>query len=307
MADAVSPTLLPAGLRERGEALLGRAIIAARRVEGGYTAAQRLVVTLADGDSAFLKIGTSALTSGWLRDEARIYGAICAPCMPRCLGFADGNDAAAPPILALEDLSTAHWPPPWTDARLDRVLAAVDAFNHATVPRELALPRVADMKVLNGAWQHVADDPALFLSTAVVTPTWLERCLPELLAFDVASGIDGSDLLHLDVRSDNCCIAGERALLVDFNWATRGHAALDRVAFAPSLAVEGRREAEAIGRSHLPSLVAIAGFFASHAGLPHPDGAHASLRPKQAQCAAIALTWLARSMALPPPDGTVVR
>ncbi len=78
------------------------------RVERGYTSAGRWLVRFAGGGSAFAKVGGTPQTAGWLRAEARVYSQIAGDFLPRVLGW-DGDDE---PILLLEDLSRAGWPPP---------------------------------------------------------------------------------------------------------------------------------------------------------------------------------------------------
>ena len=56
--------------------LLGSRPIARRRVEGGYTPAERWVLELEDHRSVFVKVAVNDLTAGWLRDEWRMYSAI---------------------------------------------------------------------------------------------------------------------------------------------------------------------------------------------------------------------------------------
>jgi hypothetical protein len=69
--------------------------------------AGRWVVDLADGSTAFAKVGTTENTANWLRTEHETYRPLTAGFMPRLLGW-DDVDA---PILLLEDLSGAVWPP----------------------------------------------------------------------------------------------------------------------------------------------------------------------------------------------------
>src|SRR4051794_40350120 len=109
------------------ERLLGSPVVAERVVSGGYPPAQRRVVTLADGRTAFVKTAVDDDTRGWLDAEQRIYAAVNGPFMPRVL-------AAEPGVLVLEDLSDAHWPPPWRDGDVPAVLHALDALHAAPPP-----------------------------------------------------------------------------------------------------------------------------------------------------------------------------
>ena len=65
------------------------------------------------GRSAFVKVGATALTADWIRREYRNYRTIAGWFIPELVGFDDDGER---PVLAIEDLSAATWPPPWTDA-----------------------------------------------------------------------------------------------------------------------------------------------------------------------------------------------
>ena len=95
---------------ERLAELMGRRPVSWLRIDRGYIPAERSVVRFDDGSSAFAKIGTTLDTSEWLRFKHRMYSQTTASWLPKLLGWDDDGDT---PILALEDLSGAHWPPPW--------------------------------------------------------------------------------------------------------------------------------------------------------------------------------------------------
>jgi hypothetical protein len=279
---------MDARTRERVEALARRTVDDAVRVARGYTPAERWVVRFADGASAFAKIGTSVATSGWLREEARAYATLASEHLPAWLGFADDPER---PILLLEDLSRARWPPPWEDGDVERVLAALDRI----AATRTELPRLER----HPGWREVRADPEPFLSTRLASRAWLEAALPALLSADAP--IVGGDLVHGDVRSDNLCLLPDRVVLVDWNFARRGPAAWDRASFAPSLRLEGGPLPEDVAPD-VDCAVAIAGFFASQAGLPIL--AHAPrVRWIQHRQLRIALPWVARVLGLERPDG----
>jgi aminoglycoside phosphotransferase (APT) family kinase protein len=102
------------------------------------------------------------------------------------------------------------------------------------------------------------------------------------------------------VRSDNVCFVGDRAVLVDWNWAAIGNPVIDLAAWLPSLHAEGGPPPEEIlfGEPEAASL--IAGFFAARAGLPPPPTAP-KVRHVQLEQLRTALHWAARALALPPP------
>jgi hypothetical protein len=71
-------------------------------------------------------------------------------------------------------------------------------------------------------WHQVAEDPTAFLQLGIASPQWVGHCVEDLcLAADAAS-YSGSAFLHMDLRSDNMCLLGQRVVLVDRNWAVRG-------------------------------------------------------------------------------------
>jgi hypothetical protein len=267
---------------------------------GGYTPARRWIVTLADGATAFVKVATDEQTASWLRDEHLAYSILRgATFMPAYLGWYDDGEA---PVLALEDLSDAAWPPPWTPDAVGAVRAALDDL-HAMPPYE-DLPRADDDHLgLRDGWQEVAADPSPFLALGLCSPDWLERHLAVLDVAARSAPLGGEALLHFDVRSDNVCLSDGRALLVDWNWATVGNPDLDLVGWLPSLQAEGGPAPDEIAPGRGELAAAIAGFMCSHAGLPAIPTAP-GVRRVQLEQARTALPWTCRELGLPEPDGS---
>lgn len=275
--------------------LLGAEPVARRRIERGYTPAECWVVELDDDRSVFVKAAVNELTAGWLRDEHRIYASLEAPFMPGLLAWADGHR----PILVLEDLSAAFWPPPWTDARVASVLRVLREVAATTPPPRLAA--AASSGLLERGWRSVRDDPRPLLSTGFVDERWLEEALPVLLTASDACRLDGDELLHLDVRSDNICFRADgSAVLVDWNLAVAGNARLDIAFWLPSLVSEGGPMPEAILPGAAPEAAFISGFFAARAGQPPIPGAPA-IRLLQLEQLRHALPWACRELGLPLP------
>jgi len=144
---------------------------------------------------------------------------------------------------------------------------------------------------LFGRWGVVADDPEPFLSLGLRSRDWLDRTLPAIRAAADAAPVDGEALLHLDVRSDNLCLAEGRAVLVDWNWLSLGNPDLDVAAWLPSVRAEGGPEPWELlpGAGGLAAWVA--GVWAAVAGLPPPETAPA-VRLMQRRQLAVALDWL---------------
>ncbi len=251
---------------------------------------------LVDGRSAFVKLALDETAAGWLRTEHRVYSSVAGWFMPRLLGWHDGGDT----FLVLEDLSDAHWPPPWEPGQIDEVRAALDAVHAAPPPA--GLPFADELRAKLNGWPEIAADPAPFLSTGVCSPEWLETALPSLREASAGCRLAGEALLHLDVRSDNLCLRGGRAVLVDWNWACAGNPILDTAAWLPSLRLEGGPQPWDLLPDSGGVASLVAGFFASRAGLPPPPTAP-TVREFQRRQAAVALRWAARELGLPPPEG----
>ncbi len=188
-------------------------------------------------------------------------------------------------------------PPPHLIARVEQVLAALAAVAATPPP---ALPALALSRDRLAGWTQVAEDPMPFLSLGLCAPAWLDMALPSLLAAEAGAILDGDSLVHLDVRSDNLCFVGDRVILMDWNLACRGNAAVDVAFWLPSLAAEGGPDPIDIMPDE-PALAALrSGFFAARAGLPPPEGAP-RVRGVQLSQLKRALPWAAASLGLPPP------
>lgn len=265
----------------------------------GYTPARRWIVTLDGGRTAFVKIATDVATASWIRDEHVVYSVLRgASFMPVYLGFFDDGRA---PVLALEDLTAAAWPPPWDRSRIDAVLECLAGVAAATAPE--GLPRLDDEHLeLRGGWAEIGQDPDPFLALGLCGRGWLEANLDALHEAAEAAPLAGDALLHLDVRSDNICFRGDgTAVLVDWNHTSVGNPVADVACWLPSLQAEGGPPPEEILAEPAPELASlIAGYFCLHAGLPVIPSAP-NVRAVQMRQAATALPWAARALGLPPP------
>src|SRR6185503_14201390 len=111
--------VLPAILRRQVAQLLGTQVVQAVAVTAGMTLARRWVVEFADGRRAFLKAAGNSATAQWLRREYNAYQSFKSPHLPKLIGWSDQPPG---PFLLLEDLSKAHWPPPWTPQQISCAL-----------------------------------------------------------------------------------------------------------------------------------------------------------------------------------------
>ena len=112
--------------------------------------------------------------------------------------------------------------------------------------------------------------------------------------------LDGDELLHLDVRSDNLCFNGRDAVLVDWNLACTGNGQFDVAFWLPSLRLEGGPEPWEVLPGAGPLAAAVAGFFAARCALPAPSGAP-TVREFQLRQLEVALPWAARELGQAPP------
>ncbi len=282
-------------LQQRLERLLQRTVATCSRIERGYTPAERWSVRFSDGSSAFVKVGASPLTAEFLRDEHRRYLGLRGDFMPRLFGFEDDADR---PLLVIEDLRLARWPPPWLEGDFERLVATL-ARVAKTRPLPDDLPSLAADAF--GGWREVAENRAPFLALQLCSEDWLSLALPALIEAESAFVLEGDDLVHCDVRSDNLCLLGERVLLVDWNLARRGNSVLDLAFAAPSVRLEGGPLPEELVGASAPAAALVSGFFAARAGLPPiPDAP--GVRRIQARQLRIALSWVARALGLAPAD-----
>ena len=288
-------------MKERLARLLGADVVATEFVQGrGYTHTGRHRAVLGDGRSVFVKSAVDELSAGWLRLERIVYENVDALFLPRFLAY---DEDGGLPVLVLEDLSDAYWPPPWRDGDVEAMRAALEDVAATSAPAGLT-PIDAWASDWAGRWAAVATDPEPFLSTRVASREWLDAHLSAIQeAAAKAPVADGTSLLHLDVRSDNAALTDRGALLVDWNWASRGNPLVDLVAWAPSLCLEtGMRPEQVVEADGVGDIAAlIAGVWARGVGLPPPPTAQPRVRELQLAQLRVMLPWACRSLGIPEP------
>ena len=288
-------------MKERLARLLGADVVATEFVQGrGYTHTGRHRAVLGDGRSVFVKSAVDELSAGWLRLERIVYENVDALFLPRFLAC---DEDGGLPVLVLEDLSDAYWPPPWRDGDVEAMRAALEDVAATSAPAGLT-PIHAWASDWAGRWAAVATDPEPFLSTRVASREWLDAHLSAIQeAAAKAPVADGTSLLHLDVRSDNAALTDRGVLLVDWNWASRGNPLVDLVAWAPSLCLEtGMRPEQVVEADGVGEIAAlIAGVWARGVGLPPPPTAQPRVRELQLAQLRVMLPWACRSLGIPEP------
>jgi len=280
------------------EVVAGHEVVEARPVAGGYTHADRRIVSLADGRVVFVKTATDEETAEWLRAEHHVYAELGgAPFLPELIDWCDDGER---PALVLEDLSGCRWPPPWTGRDVGAVKEVLVEIAASRVPS--GLPEAADWHPRLHRWPQVAQDPESFLALGLCREAWLEAALPVLESASERASLAGDRLQHFDLRSDNLCVRPDGSVVVvDWNLATVGAAHLDLAFWLPSLEDEGGPAPEAVVGARFPREAAlVAGYFAHTAGQPIIPRAPRVRTVQLAQLRS-ALPWAARANGLPPP------
>ncbi len=277
----------------RAAKALGWTPTAWRPVVGGYTPAARYVAS-AGAERAFVKVATTPLTAAMLRRESLVYQRLAGPFMPRLIGWDDHETA---PLLVIEDLSDARWPPPWDRGSLDMVLDRLAAL-HATKAALRSFTEAHGAEL--GGWAGVAEDPDPFLSLGLAPREWLVQALPGLIEAEAACRLDGETAAHFDFRSDNICITPAGAKFIDWADASLGNPQLDLGFWLPSLRFEGGPAPEDLLPNAPEVAAVVSGFFAARAGLPTIPDAPFVRRVQREQLSA-ALPWAARALKLPDP------
>lgn len=260
-------------------------------IDRGYTAAKRYLVRNG-ARSAFVKIGTTPLTARLLNREIGVYRALSGPFMPNLIGWRTDEMV---PILAIEDLSSACWPPPWTSETASLVLEQIGQLHRATGKLERRTLLYGEREA---GWPTVANDPRPFLELGLVSPAWLDKALPVLVDAERRCQLDGYSITHLDLRSDNICIDRGVVKFIDWAEACLGNDVVDLGFFLPSLAYEGGPLPDVILPSSPEVAALVSGFFAARAGLPTIPDAPFVRRVQREQLSA-ALPWAQRQLELP--------
>lgn len=276
--------------------LTARSVVTSSPVLGrGYSGVRRLLVTFDDGRRAFVKAAVDLRTSRKLRAELVIYSQVQATFLPQVLGWRESEL----PVLLLEDLTDAVWPPPWSSENIELVLAAVGQIN--ATPPPSGLPRLEEQReVFCGGWSEVATDPAPFLRVGLCSASWFDEALPTLIAATDAAVLDGEALLHLDVRSDNVCLRDGRAIIFDWDFASIGNPAADLACWLPSLHMEGGPAPEELLPDGGPLAASVSGYFASRVGLPAASAREERRNEIYLFQLKGALPWAVRALGLAP-------
>jgi hypothetical protein len=291
-------------------------------VYGGYAPSATFRMVLADGRPAFFK-GVNATSNDYMRGalprEERVYrelGRYTGPWSPAFLGAFKRLDWH---VLLLEDVGPQTMPP-WSPAKARRTARSYAKFHASTHGRPLPrwLSRTEHHEAA-GYWRSLAESGELAKTAALArrraeeAREWLDVALPVLRESSerLVRLRAPHSLLHLDTRSDNTRLQGERLRIFDWNYAGVGPHEIDAAAFAQATEAEGGPSVERtmgwyadvmpLRDSYLDAAVAsIAGYFANGAWRPPIPGVP-RVRAWQRQQLKVSLAWAARRLALPEP------
>lgn len=215
---------------------LGKRPVRRRRPDCGLSAAVRYAVEFDDGTLAFVKAAVDDETEAWLRNEHAALEA-AAPFMPQVLAWLEAPGER--PVLLTRDLSGAYWPAShagvaWRPGDMETVIAGIAEIGRVEAPDQL--PALA-----NGApvWPTLAHASRQLEREGLCSGDWIERVASDLAEAEAAVDVEGRQLVHGDLRSDNVCIEDGRAVFVDWSHAARGNGEQNLASILASLHLEG--------------------------------------------------------------------
>jgi aminoglycoside phosphotransferase (APT) family kinase protein len=266
-------------------------------VVAGHTHAEKWLVELADGRSVFVKAATESSARAQVEREAAILDAVAAAYMPRVHGVSTVEGWT---VLVMEDLSGAHWPPPYED-RGEALLESVEQVAATTPPR--GLPRRPEGRPFGTYWQRIADDPEPVLAHGLFSATWLDKAQPILHAAESAAQLAGNGFLHDDVWAGNVCYTERGAILIDWASASIGDHRIDLAYALLSIRSAGAAPPPVEFADEAAYAALLAGANAFQAAQPVDESIkHESvLRAGWLHDLGYALEWACDLLELPPP------
>lgn len=261
---------------------IGPAIKGSTKVDGGFSAAHRGIVTLPHGQRIFVKVGVDDITKKWIKKEVEAYRFLehrGYPFVPKLLAYNDPETS-----LALEVLDADwDWSDSWTSARLIKTLEAMDALAAISLnSTERVQFGTEGLGKNDDGWQALEASKEL-QKTLLAKLCAAGHC-------DVAETLDSTreakrsaqfvfnqdTLVHHDVRADNCAWNQQlqTVKLVDWNWMQLGDRRIDQAAMLVHVYKAGLDITKSCAsRLDADALQWMAGFWFTSAATPiWPDG-----------------------------------
>lgn len=214
-------------------------------VEGGYTLAERGVVTIADGMKIFVKIAEGEVTRKWLKKEIIAYQRLNKagyPYIPKLLAFSNNHSA-----MAIEYLEHASFENVWDKDKLDAVVTAqneLKKYKHVfTDDEDFTLESVIG---LDSRWPVIMKEENI----VKINRRFKQLEIDMIVSYDqlksyedilIGWSIADDTLVHQDIRADNFGynIVNKTGKLVDWNWLCVGDESLDRTPLFVNMCVSG--------------------------------------------------------------------
>ncbi len=300
---------MPHEMRQKIELRLGHPVVAWESQPGGFSPGLASRLQVEDGSRVFVKAvhpSANPHSPDMHRREARIAAALpdSVPAPRFRWSIDEGQKGWV--VLAFEDVEGQHPREPWERAQLEAVLDAMLKLSRLLTPSPIATESASDLfaKSLNG-WRTLKDEPPPALDS------WSTNNLDALADVERTAPlvVAGTTLLHMDIRSDNILVAGDRVYFVDWPHAHIGAPWVDIVTMAPSVTLQGGPEPEdlvsgldafdgADPDAITAAVASLAGYFVQRSLLPEPPELP-TLRAFQAAQGEIACRWLARRLVWP--------
>ncbi len=297
---------LPDHIRVAIEAEFGP-VVGARTMTGGFSPGMAARLTLESGETIFAKAVSSVqneIAPRFHRREIQLAShlPVTAP-VPRLRWSLDEAEGDQWVVLVYDNVEGHPPAQPWDQAEFARVVDALNALTRDLTPSPVAAADIGaidtGLPLTGGDWRRLRDEKLEH------PDRWVMRNLERLVEMEarVTDLTPGNTLLHMDLRGDNMLMTDQGVVIVDWPHAAIGPAWVDGVAFAPSVAMEGGPEPEALVslldglRGADPDELTVgicemAGFFTYHGLLldvPNLPG----LREFQEAQGAVARRWLA--------------
>ena len=265
--------------------VLGCRITGLRPVEGGHSRSVTRIAERAADDPVFIK------AAGDLDTELAVYEALAGnPFLPRLLA----STHEPVPMLVLEALAPAGWVRDWTPQLVDATRTLLHEVHALPAP-----PGVPVLDTTPNPWDAIAADPTRLLRMGACSDQWLATHIDTLHAAAATARTEGESLIHRDVRAANLWCHQDRLVLVDWASAAIGDPWLDHHLWLVALHAEGGPPPDTGQGEHATGHAAL---IAGQQPLLTPAReANPALFGQRCRRLAVALSWGARLLRIPPP------
>ncbi|MDB5167192.1 MAG: aminoglycoside phosphotransferase [Candidatus Saccharibacteria bacterium] len=214
-------------------------------VEGGYSLAERGVVTLTDGAKVFVKIAEGDITKKWLRKEIIAYQKLISagyPYIPKLLAHDESYSA-----MAIEYLDHSNFENVWDTDKLDAILRAQEKLKEYKTlfvgDPDFTLESVVG---LDSKWVTILKGDGIEHINSKFRKLDVDASFTrdQILSYEaMLEGWEIADdtLVHQDIRADNFGYdpITKQGKLVDWNWLCVGDASLDRTPLFVNMYISG--------------------------------------------------------------------